>query len=103
MRPAVAHAQREGKQQKTGVVKDYRSRGYDYGRNFTLNICEAVVDPVTDVVGVPKSSWRNVSAYYMAHGDIYSIGFVPAPFLCPFFHAPGQHLFSLVGFGLSAD
>ncbi|KAG5981037.1 hypothetical protein E4U54_006695 [Claviceps lovelessii] len=74
LRPAVAHAQREGKQQKTGVVKDYRSRGYDYGRNFTLNICEAVVDPVTDVVGVPKSSWRNVSAYYMAHGDIYSIG-----------------------------
>ncbi|KAG5977679.1 hypothetical protein E4U55_006622 [Claviceps digitariae] len=74
LRPAVAHPQQQGKQHKTDVMKDYHSRGYDYGKNFTLNICEAVVDPVTDVMGVPKSSWRNVSAYYMAHGNIYSIG-----------------------------
>ncbi|KAG6001286.1 hypothetical protein E4U21_004523 [Claviceps maximensis] len=74
LRPVVAQPEQKGKPHKTGVMKDYRSRGYDYGKNFTLNICGAVVDPVTDVMGVPKSSWRNVSAYYMAHGDIYSIG-----------------------------
>ncbi|KAG5929627.1 hypothetical protein E4U42_005217 [Claviceps africana] len=74
LRPAMAHPQPLGKQQKAGVIKDYRSRGYDYGKNFTLNICAAVVDPVKDVMGVPKSSWRNVSAYYMAHGNVYSIG-----------------------------
>ncbi|KAG6060830.1 hypothetical protein E4U32_003228 [Claviceps aff. humidiphila group G2b] len=74
LRPAVVHPQQQGKQHKTVVAKDYRSRGYDYGKNFTLNICASVVDPVTDVMGVSKSSWGNVSAYYMAHGNIYSIG-----------------------------
>ncbi|KAG6037514.1 hypothetical protein E4U41_005043 [Claviceps citrina] len=74
LRPVTAHPPREGKQHKTGVVKDYHAKGYDYGKNFTLNICGAVVDPVTDVMGVSKSSWANVSAYYMSHGSIYSIG-----------------------------
>ncbi|KAG5927083.1 hypothetical protein E4U53_002930 [Claviceps sorghi] len=74
LRPAVAHAQPRGKPHKAGLIKDYRSRGYDYGKNFTLNICAAVVDPVTNVMGVPKRSWENVSAYYTAHGNIYSIG-----------------------------
>ncbi|GAB0135791.1 hypothetical protein EsDP_00004116 [Epichloe bromicola] len=74
LRPVVAHPQHKGKQHNTGVTKDYHSRGYDYGKNFTLNICGAVVDPVADVRGVPQSSWGNVSAYYTSHESTYSIG-----------------------------
>ncbi|PHH78165.1 hypothetical protein CDD80_7250 [Ophiocordyceps camponoti-rufipedis] len=55
-------------------AKDYRAKGYDYGSNFTLNICGAVVEPVKDVVGVEKELWANVSAFYTAHGNVYSIG-----------------------------
>ncbi|OAQ61203.1 mannose-6-phosphate receptor, binding protein [Pochonia chlamydosporia 170] len=73
LRPDTAHPADKGKH-KTGITKDYHSRGYDYGKNFTMNICGAVVDPVTDVMGVSKSQWANVSAYYMSHGSIYSIG-----------------------------
>lgn len=61
---------------KSAVTKDYFSKGYDYGRNFTLNICGAVVDPVHDVVGVDSGLWQNVSAYYMSRGEIISIGLV---------------------------
>lgn len=74
LRPDMAHPAEKGKPLKSGLSKDYRARGYDYGKNFTLNICGAVVDPVTDVMGVPKSSWANVSAYYISRGSIYSIG-----------------------------
>lgn len=76
LRPDTAHPSEKGKQHKTALAKDYHARGYDYGKNFTLNICGAVVDPVTEVVGVSKSQWTNVSAYYMSHGSIYSIGLV---------------------------
>ena len=56
---------------------DYRARGWDYGMNFTLNICGAVVEPVRDVVGVDEKLWRNVSAYYTtADGQTISIGWV---------------------------
>ncbi|KHN97096.1 Mannose-6-phosphate receptor, binding protein [Metarhizium album ARSEF 1941] len=74
LRPDTAHAPEKGKQHKTGLAKDYHSRGYDYGKNFTLNICAPVVDHVTEVVGVSKSQWANVSAYYTSHGNVYSIG-----------------------------
>jgi cation-dependent mannose-6-phosphate receptor len=57
-------------------TKDYYARGHDYGRNFTLNICGAVVEPVTGVVGVEESMWANVSAYYTEGDDIYSLGLV---------------------------
>ncbi|KAI1484360.1 mannose-6-phosphate receptor binding domain-containing protein [Biscogniauxia mediterranea] len=53
---------------------DYHARGYDYGANFTLNICGAVVEPVEDVKGLEESKWQNVSAYYVSKGDIYSLG-----------------------------
>ncbi|KAI1496904.1 mannose-6-phosphate receptor binding domain-containing protein [Biscogniauxia marginata] len=53
---------------------DYHARGYDYGSNFTLNICGAVVEPVEDVKGVEESKWQNISAYYVSKGDIYSLG-----------------------------
>ncbi|PNP54058.1 hypothetical protein THARTR1_05265 [Trichoderma harzianum] len=49
-----------GKTHKSGIYKDYHARGWDYGKNFTLNICGAV--------------WANVSAYYTTHNSVYSIG-----------------------------
>lgn len=57
-----------------GPTKDYTAKGHDYGKNFTLNICGAVVDPVVDVVDVQESLWQNVSAYYTSGGKVYSIG-----------------------------
>ncbi|KKF93024.1 hypothetical protein CFO_g4618 [Ceratocystis platani] len=38
---------------------DYEARGWDYGYNFTLNVCSSVVAPVKDVVGIEKSQWQN--------------------------------------------
>lgn len=55
-------------------TKDYEARGYDYGHNFTLNICEPVVKEPVSVVGVKEELWRNISAYYVASGDTYSLG-----------------------------
>ncbi|KAL2753050.1 hypothetical protein ACRALDRAFT_2044715 [Sodiomyces alcalophilus JCM 7366] len=72
--PATARKPGEGKSRKRGPTEDYHVRGYDYGRNFTLNICGPVVDPVEDVVGLGKDDWKNVSAYYTYKGEIYSIG-----------------------------
>lgn len=77
LRPDIAAKPEEGKSAK-GSTTDYHARGYDYGRNFTLNICSPVVDPVQDVVGVGQDQWKNVSAYYTYKGEIYSIGFVCA-------------------------
>ncbi|PHH83268.1 hypothetical protein CDD82_2688 [Ophiocordyceps australis] len=75
LRPDQAtHADPKGKAHKTAVAKDYHAKGHDYGKNFTMNICGSVVDAVSDVVGVQKSDWANVSAYYMSRGSIYSIG-----------------------------
>lgn len=53
---------------------DYHARGWDYGRNFTLNICEPVVTPPESVIGVKEELWRNISAYYTSKGDTYSLG-----------------------------
>ncbi|KAI5465365.1 mannose-6-phosphate receptor binding domain-containing protein [Mariannaea sp. PMI_226] len=75
LRPDRAFAlETESTTHKSAPSKDYTARGYDYGRNFTLNICGAVVDPVKDVVDLPDSLWQNVSAYYTSHGKFYSIG-----------------------------
>ena len=51
------------------------ARGYDYGANFTLNICGPVVDNKGDYVGVRESLWKNVSAYYEKDKKRYSIGY----------------------------
>ncbi|KAI0014804.1 mannose-6-phosphate receptor binding domain-containing protein [Xylariomycetidae sp. FL0641] len=59
---------------KGGPIVDYHARGYDYGSNFTLNICNAVVEPVEDVKGVDENRWANISAYYVSTGDVYSLG-----------------------------
>ncbi|KAF7563983.1 hypothetical protein G7046_g105 [Stylonectria norvegica] len=74
LRPDMAVLPPTGSHKSSGVHKDYFSKGYDYGRNFTINVCGAVVDPVSDVVGVGAGGWANISAYYSSHGNIYSIG-----------------------------
>jgi cation-dependent mannose-6-phosphate receptor len=58
--------------------ESWHARGYDYGANFTINICAPVIEDISDVVGVDKSRWRNVSAYYEKDDKIYSIGCVEA-------------------------
>ncbi|KAK3942339.1 mannose-6-phosphate receptor binding domain-containing protein [Diplogelasinospora grovesii] len=55
-------------------TEDYVARGWDYGSNFTLNICNSVVKPVDDVVGIDRKLWANVSAYYDHKGKVYSLG-----------------------------
>ncbi|KAK7952740.1 uncharacterized protein PG986_008468 [Apiospora aurea] len=54
--------------------KDYHARGWDLGYNFTLNVCEPVVETPENVKGVSSESWRNISAYYSSKGDYYSLG-----------------------------
>jgi cation-dependent mannose-6-phosphate receptor len=67
-------AEEGGKTPKGVRTEDYVARGYDYGANFTLNICGAVVKKVDDVVGLEKSSWKNISAFYENKGKVYSLG-----------------------------
>ncbi|KAJ9266366.1 hypothetical protein DTO212C5_6289 [Paecilomyces variotii] len=54
--------------------ESWLAKGHDYPANFTINICAPVIENISDVVGVDKSRWRNVSAYYEQNGKIYSIG-----------------------------
>jgi len=76
LRPDTAVVYAEGEKHVKGIpTDDYVARGWDYGSNFTLNVCNAVVKKVTDVVGVEKSLWRNVSAYYETKGKVYSLGY----------------------------
>ncbi|KAI0480064.1 mannose-6-phosphate receptor binding domain-containing protein [Xylariaceae sp. FL0804] len=55
-------------------LQDYHARGYDYGYNFTLNLCQPVVEPVEEVKGLDADKWASVSAYYVSKGDVYSLG-----------------------------
>jgi cation-dependent mannose-6-phosphate receptor len=80
LRPDMAVAPEEGKAHKAAATTDYHARGYDYGRNFTLNICGAVVEPPTKVVGLDSKAYKNISAYYTYKGEVYSLGLVsPSP------------------------
>ncbi|CAK7202997.1 Cation-independent mannose-6-phosphate receptor CI-MPR [Sporothrix eucalyptigena] len=64
-----------GKKPKASVpVTDYTARGHDYGANFTMNICAAVVKPVKNVEGLDRDLWANVSAYYERNGETFSLG-----------------------------
>ncbi|KAL0932409.1 vacuolar sorting receptor [Colletotrichum truncatum] len=74
LRPDIAVTAKEGKSSKSSVTTDYHARGWDYGRNFTLNICAPVIDAVEDVVGLSKGASKNVSAYYTHNTETYSIG-----------------------------
>ncbi|TGJ83545.1 hypothetical protein E0Z10_g5208 [Xylaria hypoxylon] len=59
-------------------LTDYKARGFDYGFNFTLNICNAVVEPIEDVKDIEESKWQNISAYYISKAEYYSLGFQSA-------------------------
>jgi hypothetical protein len=65
--------------------KSWHARGYDYGANFTLNICAPVIEDLAEmggVKGVEEGRWANVSAYYEYDGERFSIGcvaFSPSP------------------------
>lgn len=52
----------------------WHARGWDYSANFTMNICAPVIEDVKDVVGIEKSQWQNVSAFYTQGGHTFSIG-----------------------------
>lgn len=56
--------------------ESYHARGYDYGANFTINICGPVVEELDDVYGVSSRAWANVSAFYKDPRDdtVYSLG-----------------------------
>jgi len=64
------------KSTKDEKAESWKARGHDYGANFTINFCGPVIEDLTDVVGVEKGLWRNVSAYYDMGGKTYSIGWV---------------------------
>lgn len=53
----------------------WASRGYDYGSNFTVNICGPVVERDLEFEGVKDSLAQNVSAYYTKDKKHYSIGY----------------------------
>ncbi|KAK4225189.1 mannose-6-phosphate receptor binding domain-containing protein [Podospora fimiseda] len=75
LRPDTAIVVSEGeKAPKGSPVQDYLARGWDYGSNFTLNFCNAVVGKVEDVEGLEKDLWKNVSAYYETKGKVYALG-----------------------------
>jgi cation-dependent mannose-6-phosphate receptor len=59
---------------KNAKTDSWHAKGYDYISNFTLNVCAPVVEGVEDVVGLERSLWRNVSAFYDMGGKTYSIG-----------------------------
>lgn len=63
------------KPSKKDRTESWHARGYDYGSNFTLNICAPVLEEVKDVVGIESGLWKNVSAYYESGGKTYSIGY----------------------------
>lgn len=65
---------KDAKKPKDARVESWHAKGYDYGANFTLNVCGPVVEPLQDVVGVDEARWKNVSAFYNVSGKIYSIG-----------------------------
>ncbi|KAK6209450.1 Cation-independent mannose-6-phosphate receptor CI-MPR [Pestalotiopsis sp. IQ-011] len=78
LRPDIAVKQpSDGSKVKNGVsIKDYKINGFDYGFNFTMNICAPVVEEISNVRGgINSEQWGNISAYYTAKGDTYSLGF----------------------------
>lgn len=75
LNPIRVQLPEEGKK----AAKDARNtswpaRGWDYGANFTINFCSPVVEELENVVGVDKSEWKNVAAYYEKAGKVYSLG-----------------------------
>jgi len=67
-----------GTKSQAATNQSFHARGYDYGSNFTINICAPAVEApqLDDVYGVAKKLWANISAYYTdaEDGTTYSIG-----------------------------
>ena len=65
-----------GTKTQAATNESYHSKGYDYGANFSVNICGPVVEELDDVFGIPKRQWANVSAFYRDSKDdtLYSLG-----------------------------
>ena len=77
LNPVHIELPEEGKKLSKGARNEsWTAKGHDYGANFTLNFCGPVVEKLQDVVGVDKSYWQNISAYYEMGGKTYSIGYV---------------------------
>lgn len=76
LRPLSLHLPVEGDETlvKGAKTESWRSSGYDYGTNFTMNICAPVLEEVRDVAGLKHEEWKNVSAYYARDGETYSMG-----------------------------
>lgn len=65
-----------GTKTQAATNESYHARGYDYGANFTINICGPVVEDLGSVDGIQKSRVANISAFYRDPSDdtIYSLG-----------------------------
>ena len=65
-----------GTKTQSATNESYHSRGYDYGTNFSINICGPVVEELEDVNGIPRRQWANISAFYTDPRDkeVYSLG-----------------------------
>jgi len=65
-----------GTKTQAATNESYHSRGYDYGANFSINICGPVVEELDDVYGIPRRQWANISAFYRDPKDktLYSLG-----------------------------
>ncbi|KAJ4378697.1 Cation-independent mannose-6-phosphate receptor CI-MPR [Didymella sp. IMI 355093] len=65
---------KEGDKKKDADEGSWHAKGYDYGANFTVNFCGPVVEELSDVQGLDKKLWRNVSAFYEQGDRQYAIG-----------------------------
>lgn len=67
---------RSGTKTQSATNESYHSRGYDYGTNFSINICGPVVEKLDDVFGIHKHHCSNISAFYTDPKDdtVYSLG-----------------------------
>ncbi|KAF2006203.1 mannose 6-phosphate receptor domain-containing protein, partial [Amniculicola lignicola CBS 123094] len=74
LNPIHRTAPKEGEKRKEGDEGSWHARGYDYGANFTINFCGAVVEELENVQGLEKSMWKNVSAFYEKDDKQYAIG-----------------------------
>jgi cation-dependent mannose-6-phosphate receptor len=84
LRPLSIHSLPEGKKPaKNQKVDGWHAKGYDYKANFTLNICEPVVEKLVNVQGVEKSRWKNISAFYEVGSKQFSLGQVGLGQLTP--------------------
>lgn len=55
--------------------ESWHARGYDYGANFTLNICAPVVEKLDKVEGIEDDRKANISGFYMKDDKVFSIGY----------------------------